>query len=259
MSADFATLLRVLAAGGVEFTVWTADGRRLVFNSQAVVGGPQGLYWQAGDGTGAPERLTPAQATLASTSVTPDGAGVVFTTLGNASDVMMLTLDKDRRTQPLVQTPFSERNAEVSPDGRWLAYEANDSGQFQVYVRPFPAVNSGRWQISTDGGTKPVWVRSGQELFYLGPGGALMGIRVETGSVWMASTPTTVLEKQFFQGALGRTYDVSPDGKRFLMIKPDPSESPALTGAPAANRQTEKGLIVVQHWTEELRRLVPRN
>ncbi len=95
---------------------------------------------------------------------------------------MMLTLDKEHRVQPLVQTSFLERNGEISPDGRWLAYESNDSGQSQVYVRPFPDVNGGHWQISTGGGTRPLWARNGQELFYLVPGGALMSVRVERGT-----------------------------------------------------------------------------
>ena len=117
-----------------------------------------------------------------------------------ADDVMMLTLDKDRRVQPLVQTPFVERNGEISPDGRWLAYESNDSGQFQISVRPFPDVNKGHWQVSTGGGTQPLWARNGQELFYLAPNGALMSVRVERGTTWTAGTPTTLIDGQYYVG-----------------------------------------------------------
>ena len=106
---------------------------------------------------------------------------------------MMLTLDKDHRAQPLVQTPFFEDNGEISPDGRWLAYQSNDSGQHQISVRPFPDVNSGHWQVSTGGGIQPLWARNGEELFYRGPNGALMGVRVEPGTTWRAGAPTTVL------------------------------------------------------------------
>lgn len=84
--------------------------------------------------------------------------------------------------QLLVQTPFFERNGEISPDGRWLAYESNESRQFEIYVRPFPNVSGGRWQISTGGGRQPVWARSGQEVFYLAPTGALMSVRVQRGT-----------------------------------------------------------------------------
>ena len=83
---------------------------------------------------------------------------------------------------------------EVSPDGRWLAYEANDSGRFEIYVRPFPDVTGGRWQVSTGGGTRPLWARNGQELFYLAPAGALMRVGVERGPSWAATAPTQLLK-----------------------------------------------------------------
>ena len=79
------------------------------------------------------------------------------------SDLKVLTLQGERRAEPLVQTAFNERNAEISPDGRWLAYHSNESGQDEIYVRPFPDANSGRWQISTGGGARPVgaqWPRA---------------------------------------------------------------------------------------------------
>ncbi|MGH9256171.1 MAG: protein kinase domain-containing protein [Vicinamibacterales bacterium] len=262
------TLTRLTFNAGFDRSpAWTPDGRRLVFASGSI--GPTNLMWQAADGTGIPENLTPSAVDRVSgataVSVSPDGASVVFAS-GAAGDVMMLPLDRDRRIQPLVQTQFNERNAEVSPDGRWLAYESNESGQFQIYVRPFPAVNGGRWQISTDGGTRPLWLRSGQELFYLAPAGILMSLRVENGPAWRASTPAKLFEGSSYlfaevgQGLPGRTYDVSLDAKRFLVIKADPSDRLALTGAAGASaRPAEEGLVVVQNWTEELKRLVPVN
>ena len=101
----------------------------------------------------------------------PDGSRLVFTEIGSGTgeDVMSLRLEGSRQVEPLVKTPLAERNGEISPDGRWLAYEANDSGQFEIYVRPFPDVNSGHWQVSTGGVTRPLWARNGQELFYLAP------------------------------------------------------------------------------------------
>ncbi len=85
----------------------------------------------------------------------------------SGSDLWLLPLQGERRAQPLVQTPFMERNADISPDGRWLAYQSNDSGQFEVYVRPFPNVNDNRWQVSTGGGTVPLWARNGREMFFM--------------------------------------------------------------------------------------------
>jgi serine/threonine-protein kinase len=185
-------------------------------------------------------------------------------TLEMGRDLMQLALDGVRPTSPgrggpveprlvtpLLQTPFDERNGIVSPDGGWLAYESNSGGAFEIYVRPYPGVLGGQWTVSTAGGTRPLWSPSGKELFYVGPDGALMRVPVEArGSTWNAGTPMKLLEGGRYVtvgDGNGRTYDVSPDGSRFLMIKApvtDPSAAP-----PA--------LIVVQHWDEELKRLVP--
>ena len=121
-----------------------------------------------------------------------------------------------------MQTTFNELNGEISPDGRWVAYQSNESGQDEIYVRPFPDADRGRWQMSTGGGTRPLWARSGKELFYLGPSGAVMSVAVEGGSTFRAGNPTRLFEGRYFAARIcsGRTYDVSPDGQRFLMIKP---------------------------------------
>jgi len=244
------TLTRLTSAPGVDVVqVWTPDSRRLIFTSERA--GVRNLFWQAADGAGAVEQLTKSPDTQYPTGVSPDGRRLIFIdefpTTGN--DVMALELDATHRVTPLVQSPFNERNGTVSPDGRWLAYEANDSGQFEIYVRPFPDVNSGRWQVSTTGGTRPIWTRSGQELVYVSPTGALMAVAVTRGSSWAATTPTLLVKEGYFTNLnwWGRSYDVSPDGQRFLMIK---EGGPDGTAAPTS-------IIVVQHWVEELKRLVP--
>ena len=110
-------------------------------------------------------------------------------------DLLQLALDGTHRVTPLLQTKFDERNGIVSPDGRWLAYESNSSGSFEIYVRPFPNVGGGQWQVSTAGGTRPLWARSGKELFYVGADGALLRVPVEaSGATWNAGTPTKLLE-----------------------------------------------------------------
>src|SRR5262245_49983461 len=165
-------------------------------------------------------------------------------------DVMQATLTGTHTVAPLVQTPAAERNGTVSPDGRWLAYEANDSGSLEIYVRPYPDVASGRWQVSTGGGTRPLWSRDGRELFYVSPAFALMRVGVERAASWAATTPTTLLKDGSLvtpgQQNVGRSYDVSPDGQRFLVVRP--------VSAPNA---PPPQLVVVQHFDEMLRRLVP--
>ena len=243
------TLTRVTTDPGSDRSpVWMPDGRRLLFSSQA--GGVLGsLFWQAADGTGAAERLLPDSPYVQRpSSVVADGTRALFM---EGADLMMLTLDKDRRVQPVIQTAQSEQNGVISPDGRWLAYDSNDSGPSQIFVRPFPNANEGKTQVSTGGGSQPLWSRNGRELFYLAADGAIMSVSVEPGRKWTPGMPTKVIEKPYFGGvgnSSPRTYDVSPDGQRFLMLKqvatPDQSAAPAR-------------IVVVQNWLEELKRLVP--
>jgi serine/threonine-protein kinase len=246
------TLTRLTSnPAGDQTPVWTPDGRRLVFASNRE--GVQNLFGRAADGTGAAERLTESPNLQFPSAVSPDGTRLVFTEQSpkTGTDVMALRLDDtQRQVFPLVQTPFEERNGIVSPNGRLLAYEANDTGTFEVYVRPFPDVNSGHWQVSTNGGTQPAWAGDGQELFYVASDAALMRVAVTGGSVWKASAPSKVLEVRYGIDAINlfrRNYDIAPDGRRFLMIKPASSDG---TGGPPQ-------IVVVQHFDEELKRLVP--
>jgi eukaryotic-like serine/threonine-protein kinase len=229
---------------------WTPDSRRLIFSSQQE--GIRNLFSRAADGTGGVERLTESPNQQNVSAVSPDGRVVIFseTVPKTGEDVMQLTLDGTRRVTPLVQSSFSERNGILSPDGRWLAYQANDSGRFEIFVRRFPEVNSGHWQVTTTGGTRPLWTRGGQELVYVSLTGALMRIGVAPGPSWAATTPALLVKEGYDTSpgtTTGRTYDAAPDGQRFLMVK---AGEDGETAAPAS-------LIVVQHWVEELKRLVP--
>jgi serine/threonine-protein kinase len=246
-----ATLTRLTFDPGLDsFPAWTPDGKQIVFTSSR--DGAQKLYWQAADATDPAERLTECTGRCQDSSVSADGTRVIFSDAGASStfDVMSMRLDGTRRVEPLVATRAAERNGELSPDGRWLAYQSDESGQLEIYVRPFPAVDSARWKISTGGGTRPLWAHTGQELFYLTLNGALMRVGVERGATWRASVPTKLFERQSPSTTLygGRTYDISRDDQQFLMVVsatgPDPTTGP-------------RGMVVVQHWEEELKRLVP--
>jgi serine/threonine-protein kinase len=243
------TLTRLtLDPGQDSFPLWTPDGRRIIFSSNRGLGQPN-LWSQAADGTGAAERLTTNDSHAQFLNgITPDGTAVLYneTTQSMGRDLLQVELDGSHRVTPLLQTKFNERNGIVSPDGRWLAYESDNSGSFEIYVRPFPNVSGGLWPVSTAGGRQPLWSRSGKELFYIGADGTLLRVPVEaSGSNWHAGAPVKLLEGRYYTGTgSGRAYDVSPDGRRFLMIKASG------TAAPPA-------LIVVQHWDEELKRLGP--
>jgi serine/threonine-protein kinase len=226
---------------------WTPDGSRMIFTSER--GGARNLFSQAANGPGTPERLTESSNRQNATAVSPDGRMVIFTeiTPTTRDDVMAMTLDGSRHVTPLVQSPAVERNGIVSSDGRWLAYQADESGRFEIWVRPYPDVNTGRWQVSTAGGTRPLWARNGQELFYVSPAGALMRVGVGRGPSWAGTAPTLLVKEGYYTMDPGRTYDIARDGQRLLMIKEGIAEQ---TATPAS-------LIVVQHWVEELKRLVP--
>jgi Tol biopolymer transport system component/tRNA A-37 threonylcarbamoyl transferase component Bud32 len=230
------------------YPVWTPDSKRVIFASDRA--GPSNLYWQAADNTGTVERLTESPNVQWPDSISPDGTRLIFEEQTTSSDLLALTLDKDRKAEPLAQSPmYSERTGEISPDGRWLAYSSSESGQDEIYVRPFPEVNSGKSQVSTIGGAQPLWARNGQELFYVALDGALMRVAVERGPSWRNGTPAKLFDNTYawaIAGIDGPSYDISPDGRRFLAIKPSTEQTRAPTN-----------LVVVQNWFEELKHRVP--
>jgi serine/threonine-protein kinase len=249
------TLTRVTTDPALDaYPVWTPDGRRVIFASARA--GILNLFWQSADNSGIAERLTTSPNPQSPDSISPDGTQLIFGELvaQTGTDLEMLRMDfsttgtgaGQRKTEPLVHTTFSEENGELSPDGRWLAYQSNESGQYEVYVRPFPNVDSGHWQISTSGGTAPVWARSGRELFYRDGTHAVTAVPI-VGPNFSAGIPIKLFDGRYF-AATGRTYDVSPDGQRFLMIKDN-----------AAGDQTSTlaSMVVVFNWVEELKARVP--
>jgi serine/threonine-protein kinase len=234
--------------------VWTPDGRRVVYRSFRK-GVPQ-LFWTFADGTSTPERLPTSSVVIGNGPIpkgmAPDGQSVVIieTTPKGDQDLMQVFLDKDKHVQPLLTTAAAESNADVSPDGRWLAYQSDESGSLDVYVRPFRDVNGGRWQISSGGGSRPVWSHDGRELFYTSANNELMTVQVQTTPTFTAGRPAKLFDWHFVPGNGYRAYDVSPDGRRFLMIKQTASDDVSVTSP---------NIVVVENWLDELKRLVPAN
>jgi serine/threonine-protein kinase len=229
------------------YPLWTPDGKRIVFGSDRA--GASSVYWQAADGTGTVERLITSPSGVLPTSIAPDAKSLVVQEANpkTSTDVMLLALEGTRRIEPLVQTTFSELGGQISPDGHWLAYYSNESGRPEVYVRPFPKVEGGRWQISTGGGSRPAWSAAGRELFFL-QGLAMMAVAVQTAPTFSAGNPSKLFDGQWFLPGLARPYDVSRDGQRFLMIKD------ATNGGPSGASPT---ITVVLNWFEELKARVP--
>src|SRR5262249_31946365 len=143
----------------------------------------------------------------------------------------------------LTHTPFLEMNADLSPDGRWIAYESNESGRSEIYVHPYPDVDSGRWQVSNGGGTRPLWARTGRELFYMTNDLHPLVVPVQLGARFNWGTAAPVIKDRVFVAGPARSYDVSADGRRVLVI-----DTPAgSAGSPAAQ------LNVTLHWVEDLK------
>jgi eukaryotic-like serine/threonine-protein kinase len=237
------TLTRLTFEGNANNPVWTPDGKRIAFDTSKE--GPVNIFWQLADGSGGLERLTSSEYLQAPHSWSPDGQLLAFITASPTTgvDIWVLRLS-DRKTQSFLRTPFTEGGPRFSPDGRWLAYVSDESGRFEIYVQPYPGPG-GKWQISTEGGTEPVWNPNGGELFYRS-GERMMAVAIATQPSFTAGKPRMLFKGQYVPTVTTPpNYDVSPDGQRFLMLKSSEEEQKATQ------------IVVVQNWFEELKRRVP--
>jgi serine/threonine-protein kinase len=240
------TLTRITFDPGLDVQpAWTPDNRRILFASPK--GGAFNLYWHAADGTGADVRVTTGTIQQFANSVSPDGAHILGYQNPPGTDGAVMQFDWNGTAQTLLQTKFRTFNVEISPDGHYLAYQSDESGQDEVYVRPYPKVNDARWQVSTGGGTRPMWARNGHELFYVNAARTLVAVPVTTGATFSAGNAANLFEITYSLALPFRTFDVSPDGSRFLMIK---DVTAGQAASPAA-------LTVVLNWTHELKTRLP--
>lgn len=231
--------------------VWTPDGRRLLFASAR--SGAFNVYAHDVNEPHGDVRLAASPNTQLPNSVTPDGSALIAheVRLTTKSDLVRFPLggqaNRESVGTDLANGPFDEWNGEVSPDGRFLAYQSTESGAIDVFVRTYPDGAGGRWQVSSGGGTEPVWTRDGHELIYVDAARRLTSVTIATtGSTFAFSAPSTISNTSYASGGIWRSYDVSPDGQRFLVMKQDTGTQP-----------TAPGFVVVQNWLEELRKLVP--
>jgi serine/threonine-protein kinase len=235
-------LTRLIESGGNTFPIWTPSSSRLTFVSP--LSGSLNIQWIPVDGSAPAERLSRSENAQLPGSWSPDGKVLAFSEHDPMTgwDIWVLTVHKEgHEVQPFLRTRFNEGGGIFSPDGRWLAYQSDESGREEIYVRAFPGPGE-RSQISTDGGTELVWARSGTELFYRN-GDRMMAVTISTRTTFAASKPAALFAGDYETGTgFLSNYDVSLDDQRFLMLKR------------TEETQTATQINVVLHWFEELKR-----
>ena len=234
--------------------VWSPDGSLVAFSSDR--GRPAELYVKASDGSGSETLLFSSNETKRPEDWSPDGQFLLFTSF-NASvhgDLWALPLKGDRKPFPVLRTPFSETDARFSPDGKWIAYTSNETGKNEVYVRRFindvsdaergkdPALQAGETIVSRNGGDQPWWRRDGKALYYVSEGGSVIEVPIAGGAVFEPGVPK-LLFRLPPEPSIRFMGNVSPDGKRFLLLAPPPTSTAGL--AP---------FTIVLNWTELLKR-----
>jgi eukaryotic-like serine/threonine-protein kinase len=238
---DDARASRLTFGSGVSiFPVWSPDGSRLAFSSGE--GTTLGFYQKPVNGAQAQEPLLLSQKIQYPTSWSEDGQHLLYFTVdpGPGVDLWVLPMIGTRKPFPFLQSSFQKVWGQFSPDGRWVAYESNESGQFEIYVRRFVvpgdaadsmAAQAGQWQVSTTGGIHPTWRADGKELFYIDPAGMMMAAPItETVSAVVPGTPVTLFQTNVLGGGIdsaqGRQYDVAPDGRFLINRVADTAVSP---------------------------------
>jgi serine/threonine-protein kinase len=209
---------------GDHLPVWTPDGTRVVFSSRRDAGthdAAANLYWRRLDDSAEPERLTQSPHHQDPGSWSPDGGLLTFAEEHQKTNFDVWVLDmKDRTSRPLIQTPARERHPMISPDGRWLAFASDETGVEEVYVQPFPGGGQKVRVSTTGGGNEPLWARDGRRLFYR-RATAVVAVTVEDGPRLVIGSPE-VLVRGAYETSAGNgapNYEVSADGRRFLMVR----------------------------------------
>jgi serine/threonine-protein kinase len=254
------TLAPLTFEGVNRHAVWTPDGKRIAFMSNRE--GATQIFSQLADGSGGLERLTSNPPTTTADTLhipyswSPDGQ-LTFVKVVPASGAEFWALQASSSSKEVrnaqrvaVQVRNPDGAPQLSPDGRWLAYAADDeSGRREIYVQPYPGLG-GKFQISTGGGNEPQWSRDGRELFYRS-GNKMIAVAIATEGGFVAGKPRQLFEGNYITTLAGwvrANYDVSPDGQRFLMLK-----------RVDQGRERLAQINVVLNWSEELKRRVPTN
>jgi serine/threonine protein kinase/Tol biopolymer transport system component len=207
--------------------LWSPDGSKILWTSFR--NGEDALWMKAANGTGEEEKLSAIPGSGAPTSWSRDGRTIFFQSFGqNLLDIHALDLDGDRKPRAVISSRFTDSRAQISPDGRWLAYQSDESGRPEIYVVSHPG-GAGKWQISTNGGIEPCWSRDGRELFFLSTDARLMSVTTPAGESFHPGTPRPLFRVLTEQGQRRNVYCPSPDGQKFLFLVPDGQNETPMT------------------------------
>jgi len=247
------TTSRLTSTGHANSAVWAPDGKHLVFES---IGRDPGLYWVRSDRAGEPQRLLASAGNLVPWSFSSDGRRLAyFERIPRGGDIWTLPLEltapdhpKPGNPEPFLDTSADELVPSFSPSGRWIAYRSNESGNNEIYVRPFPAGREGKWQISNGGGLFAFWSTNGRQLFFESAENRIMVVDYSVhGDAFVASKPRLWSDQQLFNPGL-LNLDLASDGKRFAVL-----HAPELAG-------DEKGSVHVAmllNFFDEVKRRIP--
>jgi serine/threonine-protein kinase len=238
------TSMRFTFQGNQYIPCWTPNGDWLTFDSDH---GGQGIYWKKVDGSIPIEPLSVSREALSPGSWSPDGTLLAYHTSSPVTkrDIWIWPKDGNAQPFPFANTEFNEAAPVFSPDGRFLAYVSDESGQNEIYVQPYPGPGE-KQLVSTDGGIEPVWSTSGREFFYR-HGNEMLVVDTELEPELRLGQPRVLFRGAFLYGSQGMTaYDVSPDGQRFVMVETSEDSAPTQFN-------------VILNWHEELKKLVPSN
>jgi serine/threonine-protein kinase len=220
---------------------WSADGRDVIYVVDRSGAGVGPVYARRADGTGSP-RLLMGSVDIGQATASRDGRWLILRTAQSppaSPDILGLRAG-DTTLVPLVASPSAELFPALSPDGRWLAYTSNESGTAEIYVRPFPETASAKWQVSTAGGVEPAWASAGRELLYINGKGDMVSAEVPAGGTFSVGKQRSLFSmSQFTQNGPVPSYSVSPDGKRFIVLREGEAGQPG-------------ELVVAENWMRQL-------